>query len=75
MSEWQPIETAPLDGTLMDIWVIPFNGAPEGRFPNMYWIAGSFRHPPSSSRPGDYGQPVAAEVTHWMPLPAPPSST
>lgn len=74
MSEWLPIETAPIDGTWIDLWVIPLNGAPAGRMTNMYWMAGCFRHPPYGSIPGDYGQPLAADVTHWMPLSKPPGA-
>ena len=63
MSEWQPIETAPKDGTVIlmadgltmfcGIWLKSARG----------WVDGC--------RDAD-GELVAWNATHWMPLPAPP---
>lgn len=82
MSEWQPIETAPKDGTAIDVW------AGGKRCPDVYW---------SHSVNADTGEPISSpydcwaykgqyvgiggvypkglgihEPTHWMPLPEPP---
>jgi hypothetical protein len=68
MTEWQPIETAPKDGTAILIW--PANASFYGDEATSYvvrwhdwkeaWIEAS-------------GEEYAAFYpTHWMPLPAPP---
>jgi hypothetical protein len=58
--DWQPIETAPKDGTEVLI---------TGKFPNGVWfteISWFNRH--KGQWPGRSLDPP----THWMPLPAPP---
>jgi len=65
-NEWQPIETAPKDGTI----IIVRGGVAYWRERTSHWdgaagwwtIAG-FDWP---------GRPIQWEVTHWMPLPEPP---
>jgi hypothetical protein len=82
MSEWQPIETAPKDGTPLDLWVVDIftDGRPqdEGRHADAVWRDDAWR----------YLDPIACDyvsveeewadgktvVTHWMPLPEPPSA-
>lgn len=70
MSEWQPIETAPKDGTLVVIWHVGIDAA----------VAGSWRKSrrkpdgPERWRPyptGYYDQELLA-ARHWMPQLAPP---
>ena len=58
--EWQPIETAPVDGTR--ILFLGCNGVFESSI-----------HPciPAGAYMGD-GWQEDADVTHWMPLPEPP---
>ena len=80
---WRPIETAPKDGTIIDLWHEEF-----GRQPDCYW--GKPHH-----SCGEYGKycdsdwhgapegwidsacnsisPFQDECTHWMPLPAAPA--
>ncbi len=74
MTEWQPIETAPKDGTIVLFW--PDFDAEDARPPHrrkdqknryikMGWTSGN----------GDYWSPemqLLNEPTHWMPLPEPP---
>lgn len=67
MAEWQPIETAPKDGT--DLLLAVSYG--EIRTTRL----GAWRQ----RRPGKYAwlqhhtfEPFTGEVTHWMPLPEPP---
>jgi hypothetical protein len=75
MTEWQPIETVPKDGTIVLFW--PDFYAEDSRPPSqrkeqknryvaMGWTSGS----------GDYWSPemkLLGDPTHWMPLPAPPN--
>ena len=66
MSEWQPISTAPKDGTRVLL------SAHDWREP----VIGSFRPDTGPWYHGDeetdlpYGE---CKPTHWMPLPAPPN--
>jgi hypothetical protein len=76
--DWQPIETAPTDGTWVLLYAPPEKW--ERRTGQMYvatWEATGYNSEPQwaygangyehSFRHGVYG------ATHWMPLPAPPS--
>lgn len=56
---WQPIETAPKDGSLFLIW--PY----DDEHATGLWRRGRLII-------ACCGQGVGADVTHWMPLPAPP---
>jgi hypothetical protein len=73
--EWRPIDTAPKDGTRIDVWL---SG---GRIPDVYW--GLPRHdcgeagaycdscPVGEGWCDAYGYLTEDEQpTHWMPLPA-----
>lgn len=68
MSEWQPIETAPKDGTVVDIWAYGH------RLPDVQFCG-------DDTTPGwyfvyDYSELAAfdGDATHWMPLPDPPEN-
>lgn len=61
--EWQPIETAPRDGTLFLVWA-------DGDY-SCVWQVGEVLYV-------DYTYDLEAltyssVATHWMPLPAPPN--
>lgn len=85
MSEWQPIETAPKDGTEVDIWVKAlWSGRCAGhwRIPNAEWNEerGQWisrfhqdRLPMEYTNEGP-DRKSARVVTHWMPLPDPPKA-
>lgn len=66
MTDWQPISTAPRDGTEVDLWVIR-DGHGE-RFASASWDVmlgrwfNGYLHPLHRD----------ADPTHWMPLPPPP---
>lgn len=66
MSDWQPIETAPKDGTPFDAWV------PDA-FGGRRMCGLSFN---AKGRLRQHGLLTDTELprwpTHWMPLPAPP---
>jgi hypothetical protein len=63
MSKWQPIETAPRDGTKLLLFRQTKNG---GRCDTGYW------HQPAN--PDYKGFWTASRVSHWMPLPEPPNA-
>jgi hypothetical protein len=73
MSEWQPIETAPKDGTNIDLWAKRWRSDNDGffyrRFPECYWSNGD-------SMTNRHANWVHLEEgwypTHWMPEPEPP---
>jgi hypothetical protein len=61
MSDWQPIETAPRDGTS----VLLVSGPPvQNRIVLTSWVGAPHNH----WRAEPFGR-----FTHWMPLPDPPS--
>lgn len=66
-SGWQPIETAPKDGTEFDAW------DRDGRITNVYWSnlqeAWCIDVPYGRAEPQPLGLPVP---THWRSLPLPP---
>lgn len=87
MSEWQPIETAPKDGTI--IWAVLrgdiYPAVEPGRDDLERWngVQVPMRHRGLADDGFDVGWSIAAPVGHggfpdewisgWMPLPAPPS--
>lgn len=88
--EWQPIETAPKDGRLIDVWC-PWDGNDAGgiRLTDVAWHDGDeFDKHVGWSRITDDGYRDMVEMgptcdfglpewrpTHWMPLPEPPEDT
>ena len=72
--EWQPIETAPKDGTEILVWagscvVVSWRRLNGIGYPREAWrlVHGAY----SSGDEGDWSNEVE-HPTHWMPLPAPP---
>jgi hypothetical protein len=63
--EWQPIETAPKDGTEVLLWV------PDGTYFALM-MTGSYEGCAMGWCDNVRGSP-GFEPTHWMPLPRPPS--
>ena len=75
MAEWQPIDTAPRDGTLIDVWAVSEDGKTQGRLTNVSWEEvsdwmGNVREDwfPTYRNPH---QPKMVPA-YWMPLPQPP---
>ena len=72
--QWQPIETAPKDGTY--ILCIVNNSRPSIVHWGCYFDKGMFGCDPetfmSEEEFEDYWNNVSYEPTHWMPLPTPP---
>lgn len=81
MSEWQPIETAPKDGTWImvagTVWAgevggVARNANPEVSIAN--YTSGKSDYPGDwwNEAGGDY-YATWCQPTHWMPLPPPPT--
>lgn len=73
--EWQSIETAPKDGTRVDLWAktwLPaFDKFESRRFSDCYWTKGDSmtnRHAMWAGMDSNF------HATHWMPLPSPPQA-
>lgn len=67
MSEWQPIETAPRKGNFL----IAYG---DGTVVCGHYLDNSHtRWPFEGVRPLHGAEPVGVRMTHWMPLPTPPS--
>lgn len=66
-TKWQPIETAPRDGT----WVLCYS---EGVISHAFWESNEFD---GDCHWGgkDWYYPKWSQPTHWMPAPAPPEGT
>ncbi len=72
MTDWQPIETAPKDGTRIDLWAeTVFPGYNGKRFINCRWgkNPGPFEDSKWLNLPHN---PLNWAPTHWMLLPEPP---
>lgn len=67
MSEWQPIETAPKDGTTIDLWLQAGERIADARWNRdawRFWCQDEFESM-------DWIK-IVGRATHWMPLPEPP---
>lgn len=76
MTSWEPIYTAPKDGTRVDLWVKHWRHWDDGfdtmRCPNCYWNDGD-----SMANRAPYWVNLESgwRPTHWMPLPSPPPAS
>ena len=68
MSEWQPIETAPQDGT--DILVCVTHNLPDGEWETLMWV--DWCSPPYEWPHFAARFDIPFPPTHWRPLPAAP---
>lgn len=73
--EWQPIETAPKDGTVVLLWGPYCINVTAAAYSRGQWVCSADGAQAIESQ-SDFGTELATfEVpTHWMPLPAPPQS-
>ena len=73
---WEPIETAPKDGSYVDLWCAPLTEAGVALLPcritNCYWVEDYAAWYTSSLR----GEPIRVwhRVTHWMTPPNAPGT-
>lgn len=70
---WQPIETAPRDGTLVDLWVDHGQGNGK-RIACCKYDAGS-SHPDWVERSYGILDVISGTPTHWMPIPEAPKKS
>lgn len=77
--EWRPIETAPTDGTVVDLWVFHSETEKGERFPDMRYRGGSAGEANDwedvngmFSLGGDCLVHME-EISHWRPLPEGPT--
>lgn len=68
MSEWPSIESAPKDGTTVDLWDPHWNERLVG-YQRREPSPGNVYYEPAE---GFGGRCVVRTASHWMPLPAPP---
>lgn len=70
---WQPISTAPKDGTRVDLWAKCWRPSDDGfsemRCPNCYWTKGDSE---MNRRAAWVNLETGWYPTHWRPLQAPP---
>lgn len=76
MSDWRTIDSAPKDGTEMDLWVISTGGAKPFRVPDCAWktVAGKAQWVSRGERGWEALSEAYLRPTHWQPLPAPPAT-
>ena len=70
MSDWQPIETAPKDGTVIFVWhecETNRHAAFDVNIKKAQWLEDC-----DEWRVDAFGGNVPPKLTHWMPLPEPP---
>lgn len=73
---WRPIETAPKDGIIIDVWLGNADDSetefycPDGTKRSSAWVWGNGKFRPVTGLPGM--MTVFVQPTHWQPLPAAP---
>jgi len=74
---WQPIETAPKDGTVIDLWAVREATGEADRYANCIWARTVWGGEPIGEPrwQGLYDRYSVVTPTHWMPLPLPPESS
>ncbi len=75
MTEWQPIETAPKDGSsILIVYICPLDGplVKEAQWWKRWYTDETNQGWMLANLDEEYGDYI--EPTHWMPLPEPPVS-
>ena len=77
MSNWQPIESAPKDGTPVLVCRCDYNTRDEfgwkGRAPFTAYFGNYHPNSPGKGEWRDDSGHKRPHITHWMPLPDPPN--
>ena len=66
MTDWKPIETAPKDGTIVDLWV------GSERIADCYFEREAWRHWWIGGFDQMDSVKIDGEPSHWMQIPSPP---
>ena len=76
MGEWQPIETAPLNpgGKANGPWLLVFSKYDQGTYQARWVASGENGDWLSKAREVQYPVMTRQYITHWQPLPAPPTA-
>lgn len=70
MSQWQPIETAPKDGTFVQLYDDRYKHSPSS------YLMAKYDHGIWWGQMTPSGKAIIwRDATHWMPLPPPPDGT
>ena len=69
MCEWQPIATAPKDGTHFDVWIYW-----RGRVTDVFHDGDNFRELALDDFDGLTWQKLEGSPSHWLPVPSPPTA-
>ena len=66
---WQNIESAPKDGTVVDLWCRAYTGK-SARVPDMWWTD---RTGWRSGKRDPWAESMAKGAAYWRPMPTPPA--
>lgn len=72
--QWQPIETAPKDGTEIDLWTACGERVVSARWKTDGYLAGNWVFWCMDGSGPTELERVHCTATHWMPLPKPPAA-
>lgn len=75
VEQWKPVETAPRDGTFVDLWVFDSVRDAGERWPDCFWRDGKWLDLTDDWEDREVEPYPFIRATHWMPLPPAPEAT